>query len=121
MGLIRKEMIVEGKRGREKINVLFDTGASFSAIKTEIAGRIGDIIKYPQESTIKTATSFVKVNKITALYLNLNGCKIIEPFIVMDNFKEDMIIGADIMQRKKLIIDMEKDDIDTSKCEIDRI
>lgn len=119
MGIIRKEIDVKGNKGiTEKLNVLFDTGSSISLIRKDIAERISKTMPSPFTTKLITAKGDILETKTFApAGFYIKKCLIVHAFDVSDEIKEDMVVGVDIMQNRKLIVDMEKDDIDTSKCE----
>jgi len=47
MGLIIKKLRVFGDKGQKRVQVLFDTGASSSFVRRDIAGSLATILKLP--------------------------------------------------------------------------
>ena len=122
MGIIIKELEVESER-TEKLKVLFDTGASSSSLRKDAAEKIGYKREIPEEfkivkTTLATGETIEeKLEGWAKIGIKINGCEIKEIIVpVRKNQLEEMIIGVDIMQSRKLIIDMAKEDINVSKC-----
>lgn len=47
MGLITKQLLLEGDKGKAGVEALFDTGASASFIRREVAKNVGTVVKLP--------------------------------------------------------------------------
>jgi len=119
MTLIRKKIEILGTKGKKEINVLFDSGSSRSLIREDIAREISKMIEYPRPDKFRAINeTIIEAKKSTPLAFDLNGCSLAHDFKVIDNLDEEAVIGADLMQLKKIKIDMEKEYIDTSQCEI---
>jgi hypothetical protein len=43
------------------------------------------------------------------LFISINGCEILEQVIVTNKLSDEMIIGAETMQRRKIKLDLEKE------------
>ncbi len=48
MAIIQKRLILEGSKGKEEVLALFDTGASYSFIRPELAVRLEIVIPLPK-------------------------------------------------------------------------
>jgi len=124
MSIIRKRIEVigakDGKVTRKELNALFDSGATHSFIRKDIADELAEMSPVPEiYSEFRGATdkATIKVEGFVPLFAKIKDCVIGGGFMVVKDLKEDMVIGADILQTHKLKIDMAKEDIDTSTCE----
>lgn len=120
--MIRKELEIEGPEGKTTASVIFDSGSSISGIRKDVAEKIGFA---PLQITRKWKTADKTADKtfegVSPVNLRINGCELSDLFLVAPDFTEEVIVGVDIMQKRKLIIDMEKEDVDVSKYEMDRM
>jgi hypothetical protein len=113
MGLIQKKLILEGDKGKQEVVALFDTGASASFIRKDIAKDVATIVKLP------TAWTFVQgdgkheitINNCINVNLTVNEITVFQQILVADELSEELIIGADTMQRWKIRLDPEKEDV----------
>ena len=122
MSIIRKELEIEGLKGKAVASVIFDTGSAISGIRRDVAEKIG-FASLPIHRKLKIADRIIEktFDGVSPVNLRINGCELSDIFLVAPDFTEDVIIGVDIMQKRKLIIDMVKEDIDVSKYEMDRM
>ena len=117
MSMIKKEVTVTGTLGQKKIEALFDSGSGTSLIKEDVAKEIGNIITAPgRKELIQADGSRFETNKVLPAVLDIKGCSFPTFFWVFPDLQEDLIIGTDIMQNKKIKLDFEKDDVDVSEC-----
>lgn len=118
MGIIEKELEVEGYKNRQatksKAGVLFDTGSTASFVNAEIAEKLSRIVELNLEAHLGELGKTMDVKGVIGLKLKLNGVDVPGVFWVTDKLRHDIVVGVDIMQARKLILDMEKEDIDVS-------
>ena len=114
MGIIIKEVEIIGDKGKGKAKILFDSGATNSLIRRDIAEKISSLTKWsePVDFTLGDGKTVVKSEFYTALQININGNKIPgQLFHVVENIEEELILGADAFQRWKFKLDFEKEDV----------
>lgn len=113
MAVIQKEIELIGSKGKIKEITLFDSGSTYSCIKTEIAKKIGLIDQLPKPLKLELAEErkFLTVNKVTRLVFVLNGYEFSDEFILVDKLSEKVIIGAKTLQAWRLKLDFENDEI----------
>ena len=74
MGVIKKEILLEGSRGgRAKVKVLFDSGASMSFIKRSLAGALANIEKLPRPLEFERSGETLVVYEVARLEFYLDG------------------------------------------------
>lgn len=119
MGLIEKELEVEGYKNRKvtktKASVLFDTGSTVSFVRKDIAERLSDILPFPHDADLGAKDKKMKVEGLIGLTLKINGVNVTDAFWVTEELRQDIVVGASTMQARRLILDMKKEDIDVSK------
>ncbi len=113
MGIISRAIKIIGDKGEREVNALFDSGASASFIKHDIVKEVATIIKMPRERgfTLGNGEGTLRTPYVTNLDFNIKDWTIFDRILVVDKLGEELIIGADIMQRWKMKLDFEKEDI----------
>ncbi|MFQ5825090.1 MAG: retropepsin-like aspartic protease [bacterium] len=113
MGLITKQLLLEGDKGKTDVVALFDTGASASFIKREIAQNLATIVKLPTPWTFIQGDGKNEITIQNGIMVNLtiNDITIFQQILVADELSEELIIGADTMQRWKIRLDPEHEDV----------
>ncbi len=113
MGIIYKQIRLVGSRGEHETNGLFDTGASYSFIRRDIAERLATLEPLPQPMSFEMAEQgmVVKARERVVLDFWIDGYRFSDEFLVLDNLSDELIIGAATMQKWRLKLDMEREDI----------
>lgn len=113
MGLIIKEIEIQGDKGKVPVKALFDTGSSNSLIKREIADKIATILKLPtpKEFLLGDGEGRIKAEESIVIDIFIKDVVVFYYAIVVDKLAEEFIIGADMMQRWKIKLDLEKEDV----------
>ena len=134
MGRIIRKLSIRGSKDKKRINVLFDSGASHSIIKAEIAEKLCHIVPHdePIRFTLVDGTKIESTGSCgfsTTLKDNQSKqkCLITGSAFVLPDFKgtknEDMIIGVPELQTYGITLAFNKkkgqDRIDLTKCERD--
>ena len=109
MGLIVEEYAVAGNRRTDTVRVLYDTGASASLVRRDIAEPLGDFAVSPisMEFLMANGQGTFTVDQVITLAINVDGTPLVYTFYVADDLAEELVIGADMMQRFKITLDME--------------
>ena len=125
MTIIAKEIELVGSKGREKVIGLFDSGATYSCIKRELAEKLGVIEILPEPIEFETAKEGenVETKEHMSLIFYLNGYRFSDEFMVLPELShslqgmerqrrsERLIIGAKTMQAWRLKLDFEHEDV----------
>ena len=109
MGLIVEEYTVSGNRSTDIVRVLYDTGASASLVRRDIAEPLGDFAVSPisMEFLMANGQETFTVDQVITLAIDVEGTPLVYTFYVADDLAEELVIGADMMQRFKITLDME--------------
>ena len=115
MGVIIKEIFLEGSKGGSRVKALFDSGASMSFIKKSIAEKLATIEKLPKPLEFETAEAgrIIVVDERVILDFYLDGDRLSDEFLVVPDkiMSEDCIVGAKTMQAWRIVIDMENEKV----------
>ena len=113
MGIIVKEYTVIGNRASDTVRVLYDTGAGASFVRRDVAEPLGNIeaspvpIRFMMASGQETFT----VEQVINLAVDIEGTPLVYLFYIADDLAEELIIGADMMQKFKISLDMDNEAI----------
>lgn len=113
MGLIVKRLRVAGDKGERRLQVLFDTGASASFVRLDIAERIATTLKLPSPETytLGDGVGKLRVNETVVLYVYINGVRTSDNFIVATRLSDEVIIGANTLQKWRIKLDLENEKV----------
>jgi predicted aspartyl protease len=114
MNIIRT-LHYEGAKGQAELASLFDSGSTYSCIHPDFAKELGHLEPLPKPRNVETASkgNFIRVEKAVLLDFYLNGLRLDDAFIVVPNLAEQAIIGALTMQKWKIKLDFETDEVIT--------
>jgi hypothetical protein len=117
MGLIKPHLKIAGDKGKDEVEALFDNGASASFVRWDIGEKIATIMKTPQPYTFKLGDGKNKltVNYCTILSIDLKGNSAYHQVFVSKKLPRGLIIGADMMQRWKITLNLENEDFEVDK------
>ena len=113
MGMIIEEYTVTGNRRSDTVRVLYDTGASASLVRRDIAQPLGDFAVSPisMEFMMANGQGTFTVDQVITLAIDVEGTPLVYTFYIADDLAEELVIGADMMQRFKITLDMEGESV----------
>ncbi|MEW6041962.1 MAG: retropepsin-like aspartic protease [Elusimicrobiota bacterium] len=113
MAIIQKEIELAGSKGKIKEIALFDSGATYSCIRKELAEKLEIIVSLPEPIELGTAKEGekLKANERISIDFHLNGYRFSDEFIVIPDLAERVIIGAKTLQAWRLKLDFENDEV----------
>lgn len=99
---------IKGDKATAQVKVLFDTGASFSFVRREVAEISGTITKLPTPLRFILGDGrAIEITDTVVLALTLGNQPVIDNFLVLDTGVEDVVLGAATMRKFGLKIDLE--------------
>jgi len=116
LGIVRENLFVKGDKGGRKLNVLFDSGASRSLIRSDVAKEVST----PRELLIQREFTVADGHKVICKYfcdliVEIEGKRIgIEAFLV-DNLPVPLVFGALDMEAYMIKLDLTKRKLDLSE------
>ena len=115
MSLIHTPVILSGSKGRKEVLALFDRGASYSCISYHAAEEIAHLEPLPEPIEFETAEkdSFVMAEyRIAAdFFFTDTPRRFTDELVVIDGLSEDLIIGASTMQKWKIRLDFDTEEV----------
>ena len=121
VSILEHEVTIIGTKGRVRCRALFDSGASYSIIRREIAERIGRIepLPIPEDWVFETARAGDYVQAVGALRLDFrfddSEAHFSDEFVVFDELSEQLIIGATTMQKWQIRLDFTTETVEYRK------
>ncbi len=113
MAIIQKEIKLAGSKGERKVVAVFDSGASYSCIRPELASELGLVDKLPEPMDFVTAKEGEKLSATEATRLNfyINGYRFSDEFMLIPDLSEPIIIGVATLQKWRMKLDFETEEV----------
>ncbi|MCX6317610.1 MAG: retropepsin-like aspartic protease [Bacteroidetes bacterium] len=113
MSIIKIPIRYEGSKGETILYTLFDSGATFSCISAAHAESLANLEKMRKSLEIATAAkdTYLKIENRIVLDFYYNDIRLSDEFMVIDNISEDVILGANTLQKWRIKLDFEHDTI----------
>jgi predicted aspartyl protease len=112
---ITRTLNFRGSKGQENLQTLFDSGSTFSCIHPDVAEKLEPADTLPDPFNVETATKghFIKVEQRVTLDFYLNNLRMSDEFVIIPSLAEQAIIGAATLQKWRIKLDFEHDEIIT--------
>ena len=113
MAVLWYNIKLRGSKGEANVKALFDSGASYSFMRKDIAEKIGLIDKLPEPMKFVTASKKkqIEINERMSVDFYLNGARFSEMFLVSNEISEEVIIGTKTIQAWRFKLDFENEKI----------
>ena len=113
MSLIYKEITIAGDQGSKKVMALFDTGASLSLIRRSVLQGVGTEVKMPRSVVFQLGDGEgqVTTENWVPIFMTVKGVDISDNVVVVDKLAGELIIGAGTLQKWRIKLDLENDDV----------
>ncbi len=123
MSVIKKKIRLEGSKGKEEILTLFDSGSTYSCIQKDLAKKLEVLTPLPK--TIKFGTAgdqTLEAKYRISIDFYINSDRFSDEFMVIEglskktcpvgrNDRIGVLIGASTLQKWRMKLDFENDDI----------
>lgn len=97
-----------GRKGRRSVEALFDTGASHSLLREEIADAIGEPEDLPEPVHFEAAVGSFVAKKGVFADVILNGKRFPSSLRLVPGLTQDLILGTDFLQMWHIRLDPRK-------------
>ncbi len=113
MAAIQKTIRCMGSKGSQEIVALFDSGATYACIRPDVADPLEVILPLPEPMEFNTATEGGQVTAHERVSLNfyLDSYHLSDEFMLIPDLSEPVIIGAATLQKWRMKLDFEADDV----------
>ena len=117
MSIISQPVKFAGSKGEAVVETLFDSGASYSFIKKNVAEKLGFLDMLPETMLFETAkeNESISIKQAIRLAFLINDVKLSDEFLVAETLSEDVIIGASTMQKWRIKLDFDNDKVIVDK------
>jgi len=113
MGILVKQVTLRGDKGQVELDGMFDTGATYSVIRKDIAEQIATVIPLDEPIVLRTAEQGrqLTVTHRVVLTIWLNGYRLSDEFLVLEELSRPVLIGAATMQKWRMRLDMANEEV----------
>jgi predicted aspartyl protease len=113
MGILVKQVRLRGDKGQVELDGMFDTGATYSVIRKDIAEQIATVIPLDEPIVLRTAEQGrqLTVTHRVVLTIWLNGYRLSDEFLVLEELSRPALIGAATMQKWRIRLDMANEEV----------
>ena len=113
--VLTQSLNFRGSKGRADLLALFDSGSTYSCLNPEVAAKLGNLEALPDPLEVETADKghFIRIKESVRLDFYLNNLRLTDEFMVVPGLAEEAIIGATTMQKWRIKLDFEHDQIVT--------
>jgi len=113
MAVIEKMVRLVGIKGEQTVLAIFDSGATYSCIQPELADKLEVVLELPEPMDFATAKEGERLRAAEVVRLNfyLDGLRFSDEFMLITGLSEPVIIGAATLQKWRLKLDFEADEV----------
>ena len=121
VSVLEHEVTLIGSRGSARCHALFDSGATYSIIRRDIAERIStlDPLPDPEDWVFETARAGELIQALYRVTLDFrfedSKARFSDEFIVFDSCSEELIVGAKTMQAWHIVLDFQTETVNYRK------
>lgn len=113
MAVIQKTIRLEGTKGDQDAMALFDSGATYSCIRPDLAAAVEVVLPLPGPMDFSTAKDgeVVTARERVSLNFYLQGYRFSDEFMLIPGLSEPVVIGAATLQKWRMKLDFEADEV----------
>lgn len=113
MGILVKPVTLRGDKGQIELDGMFDTGSTYSVIRKDIAEQLATVVPLDEPIVLRTAEQGrqLTVTHRVVLTIWLNGYRLSDEFVVVEQLSRPVLIGAATMQKWRMRLDMANEEI----------
>jgi len=117
MGEIFERVRLVGSKGEVEVRALFDSGATYSFVRADVAEQVASVESLPEPMRFATANPNTPVEATKRIVCNfyIDGVRYSDEFLVLDETTEDLIIGAKTMQAWGIKLDLEREKVELTR------
>jgi len=113
VGLITTRLAIAGDEGTRVVAALFDTGASASFVCRDIVESVATVLRLPAAEvyTLSDGVGRLRAAETAVLHVRIRGIRLSDDFLVVERLADQMIIGANTMQKWRVTLDVENEEL----------
>ena len=108
---IKLPLLFEGSKGETTLMTWFDNSATYSYINHENEEKLAIVEKMWRPLEILKDNSYLKIDHRIRLDFYVNDIRLSDEFMVIPNLSEDVILGANTLQKWRIKLDFEHDTV----------
>ena len=115
--VLERDILLVGSKGRRRCRALFDSGASYSIVRPDIANSIEtpSPLPEPEDWVFETAETGRLLRATSRVGIDFrfddSEARFSDEFIILDACSEEVIIGATTMQKWSIKLDFETEQV----------
>jgi hypothetical protein len=112
--MIEQRMRLEGSRGEREVTALFDSGASVSCIRPDVAREIADPVRLPKPLDIwlgETKAHLKEVHERVPLDFYIGEHRFFGDFYLVLGLVDEVVIGAATMRQWRFKLDFDREEV----------
>ena len=113
MSILKLPLLFEGSKTDKMLYAVFDSGANLSCISDVYASELTELIPFRTPRRVATASEhhYIEINHSIRIDFYLNDVHLSDEFLVIPGLSEEAIIGAATMQKWRIKLDFEHDQV----------
>src|ERR1700760_4672438 len=113
MSIIKHPLLFVGSKGEKTLYTLFDSGANLSCIHPDYIKDLETPIPLGRIRKLMTANEghYIEVKYVIRLDFYIDDVLLSDEFLVVPNLSEEAIIGAATLQKWRIKLDFEHDQV----------
>lgn len=113
MSIIKHPLLYVGSKGEKNLYTLFDSGAYMSCIHPDQVEGLTELQHLGRKRRIGTASEdhYIEIEHVVRLDFYINDVLLSDEFLVVPGLSEEAIIGATTMQKWRIMLDFEHDQL----------
>ena len=113
MSIIKHPLLYVGSKGEKTLYTLFDSGANLSCIHPDHAREIATLEQLGRVRCLATSDvgHFIEIKNVIRVDFYINDILLSDEFLVVPGLSEDIVIGAATMQKWRIKLDFEHDQL----------
>jgi len=113
MSRVFREVKIRSNKGESQVRGLFDTGASRTFIRTDVAKKVGDLVSLlsPRLATLGDGENKIEINEGMFLEITLDDYTLTTDADVSDKLAHGLIIGASTMQEWGIVVEPQEEKV----------
>ena len=113
MSILKLPLLYVGSKGERNLYTLFDCGANLSCINSKELEGLENPVSLGKIRKLATASEahFIEIKERVTLDFYINDVLLSDEFLVVPNLSEEAIIGAATLQKWRIKVDFEHDQV----------
>jgi len=114
MSVIKLPLLFVGSKGEKRLYTLFDRGANLSCIDKKQLDKLEQPVHLGRVRKLSTASEghFIEISERITLDFYVNDILLSDEFLVVPSLSEEAIIGAATLQKWRIKLNFETDNVE---------